>query len=70
MTDFTKILDKAKEKFSSVEVPEPSYDHGAIEEYIKMARKKGKTPTEVKKALIEKGWLEDVVDLYLKQSWQ
>ena len=35
-----------------------------------MARKKGKTPTEVKKALIEKGWLEDVVDLYLKQSWQ
>jgi hypothetical protein len=64
------VLDKAKEKFSSVEVPEPSYDHGAIEEYIKMARKKGKTPTEVKKALIEKGWLEDVVDLYLKQSWQ
>ena len=64
------ILDKAKEKFSSVEIPEPSYDHGAIEEYIKLARKKGKTPTEVKKALIEKGWLEDVVDLYLKQSWQ
>lgn len=60
------LLESAKEKMLPLKVPEPSYDHSALEIYVKQAAEKGKTTAEIKHNLLEKGWNEDIVDLYLK----
>ena len=47
-------------------VPKPSYDHKELEDYIKQNKTKGLDSEKIKQKLLKAGWLEDVLDEYLK----
>jgi len=47
-------------------IPLPSADLDLLEHHIKSSLEKGKSKDKIKKELLEKGWLEDIVEVYLR----
>ncbi|MFA6889000.1 MAG: hypothetical protein WC254_05905 [Candidatus Woesearchaeota archaeon] len=60
------IFARAKEIIIQ-EVPNPEEGYEKLESYIKHSFSIGKTEDETKKILVGKGWIEDVLDSYLRR---
>lgn len=60
------IFAKAKEIIIH-DVPSPEEGYDKLESYIKHALSQGKAEQEIKKILAAKGWIEDILDSYLKR---
>ncbi len=60
------IFEKAKELVLH-ELPSPDQGYEKLQGYIESALKQGKSHDEVKKILLAKGWLEEVLESYLKR---
>ncbi len=53
-------------KMADSTVPLPSTELGPLEDYIKASRDKKLSEEKIKKALVSNGWLEDVIEVFLK----
>ncbi len=51
--------------FVMMNVPDPGYDHSKLQEYISYCKGRNMETDKIKKKLIDAGWLEDIVDIYL-----
>lgn len=60
------IFEKAKELVLH-ELPSPEEGYEKLQSYIESAFKQGKSQEEIKKILLAKGWLEEVLESYLKR---
>jgi hypothetical protein len=60
------IFSKAKEIIIH-DVPNPEEGYEKLESYIKHCFSQGKTEEEVKKILVAKGWIEDILDSYVRR---
>jgi hypothetical protein len=60
------IFEKAKELVLH-ELPSPDEGYEKLRGYIDSALKQGKSHDEIKKILLAKGWLEEVLESYLKR---
>ena len=60
------FLEKAKEIIIH-DVPTPEEGYEKLESYLRHALSQGKTHEEIKKILATKGWLEEILDSYLKR---
>lgn len=60
------IFARAKEIIIQ-EVPSPEEGYDKLENYIKTALNQGKAHEEIKKILLAKGWIEDILESYLRR---
>lgn len=60
------ILERAKEIIVH-EIPSPEEGYEKLEQFIKHSLKQGKTGEEIKKILAAKGWVEDVLESYVRR---
>jgi hypothetical protein len=60
------IFSKAKEIIIR-DVPNPEEGYEKLESYIKHCFSQGKTEEEIKKILVAKGWIEDILDSYVRR---
>ncbi len=60
------IFERAKDMIIH-DIPKPDEGYEKLEEFIKHSINQGKTKEEVKKILAAKGWIEDVLEIYLRQ---
>ncbi len=62
----TSIFEKAKEIIIH-DVPSPEEGYEKLESYIRHCFTQGKNNEEIKKILAAKGWMEEIVDSYLRR---
>ncbi len=49
------------------DIPSPEDGYDKLESYIKHGLSQGKTATDIKKTLTSKGWIDDIVESYLRR---